>query len=267
MKSTERRVKKISEYEPIEFAGLAGELLLMNGAETSRVEDTITRICKRAEFEEAEIVAFPTGIIINGKYNGKKLTQVKRIHNRDINMNVVSIVNDISRKFADNKLSLADSISKMHELRNLLLNEKNRALVTIAGAIASGAATVLFGGSWTDFMPAIIATAMVRVVLGATAFNLAYVIQHYLAGLFAGLIGSIFVDFSFGQHLDKIVIGAIIPLVPGVALTNAIRDFISGDLLSGTLRLVEAFLIAAALAGGVGFALAIYSSYIRNMIF
>jgi len=101
------------------------------------------------------------------------------------------------------------------------------------------------------------AAALVRGVIGVTAFNLAYVLQIFLAGIFAGFSGSLFVDLGFGYHMDKIIVGALLPLYPGVTLTNAVRDFISGDLLSGTLRMVEGLLIAAALANGVGAALSI----------
>ena len=262
-----QRVITITGQEAIEFAGLAGELLLRNGAETSRVEDTVTRICSRAGFTETEVLVFPTGIIINGFRDGARLTRAKRIRARDVNLTVVSIVNDISRKFADSKITPEDGLAKLRELTERSPGDTRFLWSLTAGALASGAATVLLGGSWADFVPALIATALVRIIIGAAAFNLAYILQHYLAGLFAGLIGSLFVDLGFGQHLDKIVVGALLPLVPGVSLTNAVRDFISGDLLSGTLRMVEALLVAAALAGGAGFALAVYVGYLRNLIF
>lgn len=67
--------------------------------------------------------------------------------------------------------------------------------------------------------------------------------------------------------MGRIVVGALLPLVPGVALTNAVRDFITGDLLSGILRMVEAILVSAALAGGVGLALALYFDHLRKVLF
>ncbi|MHB9094460.1 MAG: threonine/serine exporter family protein, partial [Eubacteriales bacterium] len=69
----------ITGHDAIDFAGLAGELLLKSGAETSRVEDTITRICIGAGFTEIEVLVFPTGIIINGILDDARLTRVKRI--------------------------------------------------------------------------------------------------------------------------------------------------------------------------------------------
>lgn len=255
----------INSNHAIDFAGLAGELLLKNGAETSRVEDTITRICRRAGFIDIDVLVFPTGIIINGICDGLRLTRVIRIHARDINLTVVSAVNDISRRFAAEKISLEEGSAILEKMQTTNFADHTLLWISLAGALASGAATVLLGGSWQDIAPAVLATALVRIITGTAAFNLAYILQLYVAGLFAGLIGSLFVNFGFGQHLDKIIVGALLPLVPGVALTNAIRDFITGDLLSGTLRMTEALLIAAALAGGVGFALALHGGYLKNL--
>lgn len=52
-----------------------------------------------------------------------------------------------------------------------------------------------------------------------------------------------------------VIVGSIMPLLPGVALTNGIRDFISGDLISGVSRVSEALLTAIAIAVGIGSAL------------
>ena len=47
------------------------------------------------------------------------------------------------------------------------------------------------------------------------------------------------------------------PMVPGVAITNAVRDTLQGDYISGGARILEAFLKAAAVALGVGAAMAL----------
>ena len=51
--------------------------------------------------------------------------------------------------------------------------------------------------------------------------------------------------------IDKILVGALMTLVPGLALTNALRDLFAGDLMSGIGRFVEAVMTALALGGGV----------------
>ena len=55
-------------------------------------------------------------------------------------------------------------------------------------------------------------------------------------------------------HTDKVIIGALMLLVPGVALTNFMRDLMAEDFISGMLKLTEALLVAAAIALGTGVA-------------
>lgn len=251
--------------EVLDFAVAAGELLLRNGAETYRVEDTIKRICFREGFGVAEVFIFPTGIIVNGIYNDRRLTRMKQVKERDINLTVISRVNSLSRRFAAGQLSVGEGLGEIDRLTTGA-SGFNKIAVLGAGALASAAATMLLGGSWPDFWPALAATALVRFITGVTVMNLAYILRVYMAGALAGLIGSVFVHAGFGLHVDKIIVGAVIPLVPGVALTNAIRDFISGDLLSGTTRLAEALLVAAAIAGGAGIGLGFYLQYIKGVI-
>ena len=57
---------------------------------------------------------------------------------------------------------------------------------------------------------------------------------------------------------DKVVIGDIMPLVPGIALTTSIRDFFNGDYLSGAIHMLDAILTAFTIAVGVGAVITIY---------
>lgn len=249
----------------LDLAVAAGELLLRNGAETYRVEDTVKRICMKEAFLETEVFVFPTGIIVNGIYSGRRLTRMKQVTERDINLTIISRVNSLSRCFAAGKLTVSEALGEIDRILTTGCGF-DKLVVTGAGALASGAATILLGGSWPDFWPAIVATALVRLAAGLTIVNLAYILRLYLAGALAGLIGSVFVHAGFGLHVDKIIVGAVLPLVPGVALTNAIRDFISGDLMSGTTRLAEALLVAAAIAGGAGVGLGFYLQYLKGVL-
>lgn len=58
------------------------------------------------------------------------------------------------------------------------------------------------------------------------------------------------------SNVDKVMIGSIMLLIPGIALTNALRDLFAGDTISGILRLLEALIQAGAIA--CGFALAVF---------
>jgi len=47
-------------------------------------------------------------------------------------------------------------------------------------------------------------------------------------------------------------------LVPGIAITNSIREFLSGNMLAGVARLTEAIIIGVSLAAGAGVVLEIW---------
>ena len=249
----------------LDFAVAAGELLLRNGAETYRVEDTVKRICYKEGFTVAEVFVFPTGLIVNGIFKDHQMTRMKQVQERDINLTVISLVNNLSRRFAAGQLTVAEALTELDKLKEPGSGFHNISVLG-AGALASAAATILLGGSWADFFPALLATFLVRLALGVTILNLAYMLRIYLAGALAGLIGSGFVHAGFGEHIDKIIVGGVLPLVPGVAMTSAIRDFISGDLMSGTTRLAEAILVAVAIAGGVGVGLGLYLRYLKGVL-
>lgn len=51
-------------------------------------------------------------------------------------------------------------------------------------------------------------------------------------------------------HYDKIIIGNIMLLIPGLAFCNGLRDLIVGDTISGGLSLCNALLCALAIALG-----------------
>ncbi len=117
----------------------------------------------------------------------------------------------------------------------------------------------MLGGTWGDFLPAFFA--------GGIGFVI-FIILHYVAkvkffaematAFFIGLFISIFVKMGFGSHLDKMIIGSIMPLVPGVLITNAVRDLMAGDLVSGIARGAEAFLTALAIGTGIAGVLVLF---------
>ena len=71
----------------------------------------------------------------------------------------------------------------------------------------------------------------------------------------AATIAMLAVQMGFGANLDKIIIGALMNLVPGIVITSFMRDIMGGDLIAGLIRFVESLLVATAIAIGAGIAL------------
>ena len=81
-------------------------------------------------------------------------------------------------------------------------------------------------------------------IIGAVGFAIYYVINKYLnikfisefvASLLIGIMAVITVRLGMGHSVDNII-GAVMPLVPGVPLTNAVRDILNGHFVSGPAR-------------------------------
>lgn len=127
-------------------------------------------------------------------------------------------------------------------------------------AWGSGCFCFLFGGSPIDCVVAFFSGLMVYLfVLLAGKKQLSKIMSNILASAVAAFCGLFLFQLGIGHNMDRIIIGSIIPLVPGVPLTNSIRDFFNGDYISGTIRLIDTLLIAACIAIGVGCVLKIAS--------
>lgn len=241
------------------LASLAGQIMLQNGGETYRVEDTVIRICKsRKAVKYADAFVIPTGIFISIDYDGELISYIKRIKDIGINLSKVDKVNDFSRNFVNSNMAIAKGIKELKEINK----SKGYSKVTMSafGGIASGFFSILYGGVFLDFIASFLASFFVLFTLKSIAkLNLTFFIDNLLGAMLTSLLAYLFVQIGLGINLDKIIIGTIMPLVPGVAITNAIRDTMSGDYLSGLSKAMEAIFAALAIALGVGIILNLYS--------
>lgn len=242
----------------IEIALLAGEIMLTNGAETHRVEDTMVRICSRGKLKLAESFVIPTVIVATvADENNNLVTVSKRIKSRTIDLNKISLVNQFSRDFQVKDFTYEQAI----EILNKIKYKKgyDSYLLPFAAALVCCFSTILFGGKLKDAISAFFVGFVTQTILNfMNSKNFSYFISYIIGGAITASIAIITVNINIGVHLDKIIIGSVMIMTPGVAITNAIRDTIAGDLLSGVARGVEAFLIAVFIATGAGIALSLF---------
>ncbi len=188
---------------------------------------------------------------------------MKQITQRNINLKVISRLNNLSRNYAAGNMDAAQGINEINRLKYDCCYSKKT--VMFAGVFASATATILFGGTWQDIIPTLLTSTFVWLIMYIKVTNFPHVLKIYLAGLAVGLIASIFVGKGFGVQLDRIIVGSVIPLLPGLAMTSAVRDYISGDLLSGTIRTAETLLITLSLASGIATGLSMFLHLIRGI--
>ena len=101
-------------------------------------------------------------------------------------------------------------------------------------------------------------------MIGGVSYALYLAIKRYtnirflaemVTAIFMGVITILTCKIFPKLVVDNILIGSLMTLVPGVAITNALRDLFGGDLLSGMARTTQAVLTAIALGGGIGIAI------------
>ncbi|MBV7274438.1 threonine/serine exporter family protein [Clostridium thailandense] len=245
----------------VNVATHAGKIMLESGAEIYRVEETMLRICNAWDIHNADTFVTPTVLMISipTKY-GEPISIIKRIKKRTVNLEKISQVNDISRHIQNKGLTLEMIEDRLSEIESSKAYS-NRLNILLSG-VAAGFFTLVFNGNLRDFLVALFIGCGIRIIslvlsnLDANDFFI-----NILCGSFTALTALALTHLGISSHSDKIIIGSIMLLVPGLAITNAIRDTISGDLLSGITRGIEAFLIAVGIALGTGVVLKFWISY------
>lgn len=241
----------------LKVATLAGKIMLESGAETYRVEETISRICIAFGAHSADSFVIPTGIMVTITYYDEVATLVKRITSRGVDLNKIDAVNDLSRRVQTESIDLCDFNKYLIKISN---DPRYSNLITlICSSIAAGCFSIMFGGDFKDFFAASLigaAIEIVTIIFEKLNINLFFV-NSFCGGLCA-ILAITFLNLNLCSNLDKTIIGSIMLLVPGLIITNAIRDTIAGDFLSGITKASEAFLIAVSIAVGTGAVLSIF---------
>lgn len=239
----------------------AGEIMMKSGAEISRVEDTVVRICKACDIDNVEVFAMPTGIFVtldNDNLGESVSTYVRRVRSGETDLHKISMVNQFSREFTTTDLSVEEG---MRILDGIEQEKRYHFFVRVtAASVVAACFAVMFGGNATDFCCAFIIGTIVYTL---SRFLEKYELNFFIRGLCCCALAA-FIALVIAQSLPQasyqpIISGTLMLFVPGVAITNSIRDFLSGDMLAGLTRMVEAALIALSLASGAGIVLVLWS--------
>lgn len=228
-----------------------GALLIQNGAESYRAEDTIERICKSvSNISNVSAYALPSAIFISMEFEGETLSNFRKITISDTNLYKIDRVNSFSRDFVSHDLSIKEAYDRLFEIDG---TEENSKKIYIGGGIAASFFSVLFGGDVKDFAASFFIGILISLVLEKLSYlKLSFFINNIICAFITSILAIICVYFDLGSNIDMIIIGVIMLLVPGVAITNSVRDIMSGEFITGAITMIKAFFIALAIAFGVG---------------
>lgn len=243
---------------------LSAQTILESGGEIYRAEETIKYICKAFNMKEVDSIATPTGIYITVSSDGtNNQTVIKRIKKRNIDLEKLNNVINISRQLTSHKISLDSAISSLEELQSVK-ETKDKFSIFYVG-ISAAFFTLMFGGTIFEFFIALLSGLIVSLITKSFENLDSY---NFFSSIVSGAIIALFAILSTylsnQGNYSNIIVGGIMPHLPGLSMTNAIRDTIRGDLISGLARATEALLIAASLAAGTGLIISI--SYALNLL-
>ncbi len=132
----------------------------------------------------------------------------------------------------------------------------NKWLVCLASGLASAGFSGMLGGNTHDFIAAFVTGFFSMLLLKQLAgYRPDAFWENALAGASVGALALFCCAMSVQCTMEKIIVGAVMPFVPGVAFTNGLRDYMAGDLVSGNSRIAEALLFASSIAVGLAFVL------------
>ena len=228
-----------------------GELLLDAGAEVSRVEDTLSRVGRAYGARRMDVFVITSIISMTMEFPDEEAaTETRRIHSGSSTDFVrLERLNELSRECCTAPLPLSELRARVH---HIAAGRKPFRVIWSGSVLAAGAFAVFFGGTVWDGLAAAVfglGICLLQRWLDRTELNPAA--MNLLISLLVGLGVGAAAKLIPGLHMDMILIGDIMLLIPGLAMTNAIRNILLGDTISGVVRLAESLLWAMALAGGI----------------
>jgi len=236
----------------LDMATDLGYCLAMSGAETFRVEESVSRVME-AYGVKAEVFAIPNCLHVSIETANKEaMTRMRRIGFHGNDLDAVEKFSNLSRRICREKPDPKTAIDWLND------TEKSRRryalpIHLLGNILGSCGFAILFGGTITDCLWAGLCGLTVGLVSSYMDYLKANQFFRIIASsFFMALIAYIVGSFRITDNADTVIIGTLMILVPGLIFTNALRDIIYGDTNSGINRIVQVLLIASAIALGTG---------------
>jgi uncharacterized membrane protein YjjP (DUF1212 family) len=234
---------------------LAGKIMMMASAEMYRVEDTMNRIGQAAN---TSIVSYTTqtGIFVN--VEGTSKMRMAHITKRSINLDKVTKVNQLSRDFTSGQLNIGELLIALKALEQEVLFFPTWLEVLSSGVIAA-TMMMIFKGDIRDFPFAFFVgvVSYLFYLLTLKTFQMRF-LSEFLAALLLGAMSLGAARLGWITDINHVLIGCVMPFVPGVAITNSVRDLLAGHLLSGVSKGAEALITACMIGFGIAFVFQIF---------
>lgn len=235
-----------------DFIADVGLVLLRNGAETYRTSETMEYMAKSLGVKRFDHFVIPSTVMVSlTATDGSQTTIIRKVDNRTINLDRVTRINDLSRRMAGGECDFEEARHELKRIRKERTGFSVKSSIAFSGLIGVGFGVMQDGGI-AECLAAFLAASLVRLVAHLVSkVEQTKFLFDFLGAICAASVG-LLAGYLFQEiRSDIVIVAGIMPLVPGVPITNSIRDIINGDNLSGLVRGLEAGLTSMAIAMGV----------------
>ena len=242
----------ITTKDVLTFSVELGLSMLKSGAEIFRIEESIIRILQAYDIQRFDVYVLSNGIFASANEDlDDACSLVRHMPENSVNLGRIAQLNQLCREICDHRIDLQTGWTRLREIR--VQRGYPRWALILACGLGSGCFCYLFGGSAFDGLVACLIGAVEEfLLLIMSDARLSRSIAQIFSSMFVTAVSYLPVSiWSLPLHRDKMIIGAIMVLVPGIMFTTAIRDVYNGDYLSGAIHLLDALLTALCIAAGV----------------
>ena len=228
-----------------------GEVMLRNGAEIYRVEESVTRILQAYDITEFDVYVLSNGIFASANEDREDACSIIRhVPLGSTNLAKITLLNQLTRDICNRKCSIDEAWGRLMQYD--ASPAYGKWVQILCCGLGSGGFGYLFGGKPIDAAFAFLIGLLLQPLLFAfSKAGISKVLKNLFASMFVSFMTIALLQTGLPLLADKIIIGSVMPLVPGIAFTTSIRDISDGDYLSGTIHLIDALLTALCIALGV----------------
>ena len=233
-----------------------GYRLMKSGAEIYRVEESIQRLLQAYGAPRGEVFAIPNCLMVSlTSPDGRPVTQIRRMPTHGTDIYLLEKYNGMCRHLCRETPAFEEALEQMEAITR---THRVYSLPTQLAAhfLGCGMFSLFYGGTPADGLCGGLCGMVIGLCMALMTRLGANLFFRTIAGGAASALAAVALTrLGVGQNHDLIIIGALMALVPGIAMTNAMRDIMAGDMVAGISKAAEALLIGAAIALGTALAL------------
>jgi uncharacterized membrane protein YjjP (DUF1212 family) len=225
--------------------------LMSSGAEIYRVEESVSRLLT-AYGLAPQVFAIPNCLIVSVTTpEGHPITRMCRIPAHGTDIELLERCNALCRRLCREIPPLDEAYRQIGELRSTSKTFPPH-IVVLGYILTSGFFALFFHGTLRDGLGAALCGLAVGwcLVYGQRFTGTNSFFRTAVCSAVLSTLALVLVRIGLGEHLEIITIGSLMVLVPGMALTYAMREIMAGDIFSGLHRTAEVILVATAIALG-----------------